>query len=135
MLRFRVAEEVTFTISDILPGNYYLSVWKDNNNSKELDKGDFIGIYGEINLGAYIFSELQVSEGETFNCKIDMWILDFNTAPLISSFQVYPSNITSDNGQMCVEAIDPTMTFCPISTLSMEELSSDQVPTYNGKYL
>ncbi|MBK6365203.1 MAG: hypothetical protein IPF52_17705 [Saprospiraceae bacterium] len=46
---------MTFTISDILPGNYYLSVWKDNNNSKELDKGDFIGIYGEINLGAYIF--------------------------------------------------------------------------------
>ena len=99
---------VTFTISDILPGNYYLSVWKDNNNSKELDKGDFIGIYGEINLCAYIFSELQVSEGETFNCKIDMWILDFNTAPLISSFQVYPSTLLpGQRANVSVEAIDP----------------------------
>lgn len=99
---------VTFTISDILPGNYYLSVWKDNNNSQQLDNKDFIGIYGEINLGAYNFSELQVSAGQTFTCKIDMWILDFNTAPLISSFQVYPSTLLpGQKANVSVEAIDP----------------------------
>lgn len=99
---------VTFTISDILPGNYYLSVWKDNNNSQELDNKDYIGIYGEINLGAYQFTELQIREGETFTCKIDMWILDFNTAPLISSFQVYPSTLLpGQKANVSVEAIDP----------------------------
>ncbi len=98
---------VTFTIPNILPGNYYLSVWKDNNNSKELDNGDYIGIYGVINLGAYNFSEMQVSEGQTFTCKIDMWILDFNTAPLISSFQVYPSTLLpGQRANVSVEAID-----------------------------
>ncbi|MBK8623708.1 MAG: DUF2141 domain-containing protein [Saprospiraceae bacterium] len=98
---------VTFTIPDVLPGNYYLSVWKDNNNSQELDNKDFIGIYGVINLGAYQFSELQVRQGETFNCKIDMWILDFNTAPVIASFQVYPTTLQpGQKANVSVEAID-----------------------------
>jgi uncharacterized protein (DUF2141 family) len=98
---------VTFTIPNVLPGNYYLSVWKDNNNSEELDKGDFIGIYGEINLGSYSFSELQVKEGETTNCIIDMWILDFNTPPIITDFSVYPTTLQpGQRANVSVEAID-----------------------------
>ncbi|MBK8819778.1 MAG: hypothetical protein IPN49_12085 [Saprospiraceae bacterium] len=98
---------VTFTIPNVLPGNYYLSVWKDNNNSQVFDKGDFIGIYGVINLGAYTFTEMAVKEGETFNCKIDMWILDFNTPPLITSFNVFPTTLNpGQRANVSVEAID-----------------------------
>ncbi len=65
---------VTFALTNINPGNYYLDVWKDNNNDGVWSAGDFVGVYGNINLGADGLTEVQVSQGQTFSCSIDMFI-------------------------------------------------------------
>lgn len=86
---------VSFALTDILPGNYYLLVWKDNNNSADIDNGDFVGIYGKVNLGSWNLTEIQIAEGQTFTCEIEMWILDLNTDPVITSVNVNPSVVTT----------------------------------------
>lgn len=65
---------VSFTISDVNPGNYYLDVWKDNDNDGYWSTGDFEGWYGSGGLGSPDLTEFQIAEGETFNCSISMYI-------------------------------------------------------------
>lgn len=65
---------VTFSISNINAGNYYLDVWKDNDNNGFWSAGDFVGVYGNINLGADGLTEIQVGMGQTVNVTIDMFI-------------------------------------------------------------
>lgn len=66
---------VTFEILDVLPGNYYLDVWKDIDNSAFWDSGDYVGWYGSGGLGAPSLSEFQITEGQTFNCNVNMYII------------------------------------------------------------
>ncbi|MCK4406443.1 MAG: PKD domain-containing protein [Bacteroidales bacterium] len=65
---------VTFTLTDVNPGNYYLDVWKDNDNSGFWSGGDFVGWYGSGGLGSPNLTEFQITEGQTFNCSITMLI-------------------------------------------------------------
>ena len=41
---------VTFALTPVPPGTYYLDIWKDNDNDTVIDPGDFFGWYGS---GAY----------------------------------------------------------------------------------
>ena len=66
---------VSFTISNVNPGNYYLDVWKDIDNSATWTSGDFVGWYGSGGLGSISLTPFQISEGQTFNCSVDMYII------------------------------------------------------------
>lgn len=65
---------VSFTLVGVNPGNYYLDVWKDLDNDGFWSSGDFTGWYGTGGLGAPNLTEFQISEGETFNCSVQMYI-------------------------------------------------------------
>ena len=65
---------VTFTLTNVNPGNYYLDVWKDNDNSGFWSRDDFVGWYGSGGLGSPNLTEFQITDGQTFNCSIDMLI-------------------------------------------------------------
>lgn len=69
---------VSFTITDINPGNYYLDVWKDNDNDAFWSVGDFVGWYGTGGLGSPSLTEFQIGEGETFNVSVSMYIIAKN---------------------------------------------------------
>ncbi len=63
---------VSFTITDMPAGIYYLDVWKDNDNSADWSVGDYIGWYGDGGLGAPSLTEISISEGETKSLSISM---------------------------------------------------------------
>jgi len=66
---------VTFEISNVLPGNYYLDVWKDIDNNAFWSVNDFVGWYGSGGLGSASLTEFQITEGQTFNCSVNMYII------------------------------------------------------------
>jgi uncharacterized protein (DUF2141 family) len=66
---------VSFTISDVMAGNYYLDVWKDVDNDGSWSTGDFVGWYGSGGLGSPNLTEFQLAEGETFSCNVQMYII------------------------------------------------------------
>ncbi|MDO8896742.1 MAG: PKD domain-containing protein [Bacteroidales bacterium] len=66
---------VNFTITGVNPGNYYLDVWKDIDNSGTWTTGDYVGWYGSGGLGSPALTEFQIGEGQTFSCSVDMYIL------------------------------------------------------------
>jgi hypothetical protein len=65
---------VSFTLNGVNPGNYYLDVWKDNDNDGFWTIGDFVGWYGSGGLGSPSLTEFQISEGQTVNVNVQMWI-------------------------------------------------------------
>lgn len=66
---------VNFTVTGVNPGNYYMDVWKDIDNSGTWTVGDYIGWYGSGGLGAPVLTEFQISDGQTFSCTVDMYII------------------------------------------------------------
>jgi len=66
---------VTFEMVDVLPGNYYLDVWKDIDNSATWTSGDFVGWYGSGGLGSPQLTEFQIAQGETKNFSVSMYII------------------------------------------------------------
>jgi hypothetical protein len=66
---------VTFQMVDVLPGNYYLDVWKDIDNSANWTVSDYVGWYGSGGLGSPNLTEFQISEGQTLNFNISMYII------------------------------------------------------------
>ena len=66
---------VSFTLSNVNPGNYYLDVWKDIDNSATWTSGDYVGWYGSGGLGSPQLTEFQIAQGQTFNCTVDMYII------------------------------------------------------------
>jgi len=65
---------VTFEITDVLPGNYLLDVWKDIDNSATWSLNDYVGWYGSGGLGSWSLTEFQIIEGQTFSCSVNMYI-------------------------------------------------------------
>ncbi len=63
---------VSFELTDVTPGIYYLDVWKDNDNSGGWSFGDFVGWYGDGGLGAPSLTEISIQEGQTKNVTITM---------------------------------------------------------------
>lgn len=66
---------VTFSLTGILPGNYYLDIWKDINNSGGWDSGDFVGWYGTGSYASPSLTQFQISDGGTFSANITMYII------------------------------------------------------------
>lgn len=66
---------VTFSMTNVLPGNYYLDVWKDIDNSGTWTAGDFVGWYGSGGLGSPALTEFQIVQGETKNFNVQMYII------------------------------------------------------------
>lgn len=66
---------VSYTITDVNPGNYYLDVWKDNDNDNAWSAGDFVGWYGSGALGAPVLTEFQISAGQTVNINVSMIVI------------------------------------------------------------
>lgn len=66
---------VSFVIANVLPGNYYLDVWKDIDNSATWTSGDYIGWYGSGGLGSPSLTEFQIIEGQTFTANVNMYII------------------------------------------------------------
>lgn len=66
---------VTFEIKDVLAGNYYLDVWKDIDNDAFWSINDYVGWYGSGGLGAPSLTEFQVTDGQTLDFDIPMYIL------------------------------------------------------------
>jgi hypothetical protein len=66
---------VAFVLTNVNPGNYYLDVWKDIDNSGNWTVTDYVGWYGSGGLGSPSLTEFQIAEGQTFNCSVNMYIL------------------------------------------------------------
>ena len=66
---------VTFSLTNVNPGNYYLDVWKDLDNDGWWSTGDYVGWYGSGGLGSPALTEFQITEGETFNANVQMVII------------------------------------------------------------
>ncbi|MFA6127284.1 MAG: hypothetical protein WC699_08275 [Bacteroidales bacterium] len=64
---------VTYRLS-ANPGNYYLDIWKDNDNNGFWTAGDFIGWYGSGGLGAPALTEIQLQQGQNFTNAVTMYI-------------------------------------------------------------
>ena len=64
---------VTFRLS-ANAGNYYLDVWKDNDNNGFWSAGDFVGWYGSGGLGAPALTEIQLMQAQNFTSTITMYI-------------------------------------------------------------
>lgn len=65
---------VSYTITGVNPGNYYLDVWKDNDNNGFWSVGDFVGWFGSGALAAPALTEFQISAGETKTINVSMII-------------------------------------------------------------
>jgi hypothetical protein len=65
---------VTFEITDVLAGNYYMDIWKDIDNSADWSVGDFVGWYGSGGLGSPALTEFQITDGQTLTFDISMYI-------------------------------------------------------------
>ncbi|MDP4282512.1 MAG: hypothetical protein Q8867_10245 [Bacteroidota bacterium] len=63
----------SFTIP-VAAGNYYLDVWKDNDNDSYWSDGDFVGWYGSGGLGSPLLTPFQLTTGSTFNVSVTMYV-------------------------------------------------------------
>ncbi len=77
---------VSFTLTNVNPGNYYLDVWKDIDNSGNWSFTDYVGWYGSGGLGSPSLTEFQISDGQTFNCSVDMYIVAKKSSATGSKF-------------------------------------------------
>lgn len=66
---------VNFEITEVLPGNYYLDVWKDIDNDAFWSVNDYVGWYGSGGLGSPSLTEFQITDGQTLTFNIPMYIL------------------------------------------------------------
>jgi hypothetical protein len=65
---------LNFTMSGIAPGDYYMDVWKDNDNSLSHSNGDFLGWYGSGDLLNPQLAKVHITEGETTEINVQMYI-------------------------------------------------------------
>lgn len=72
---------VSFTLTDVNPGNYYLDVWKDIDNDAFWSSGDYVGWYGSGGLGSPALTQFQIAQGETFTCTVQMYIIAKGQTP------------------------------------------------------
>ncbi len=56
---------VSFTITNLPPGPYYLDVWKDVDNSRSINSGDLFGVYGGGVYPAWQLQEFLIVAGQT----------------------------------------------------------------------
>ncbi len=76
--------KVVFNMTGVTPGYYILDVWKDVDNNGGWSTGDYIGVYGHINLDPIDWNYLkeahfnptgiQIADGETMMVDVSMVI-------------------------------------------------------------
>ena len=64
--------KVNFVFNDVVPGNYYLDVWLDADNSQDWSIGDLVGWYGSGAKNAPSLSPFMVAEGKTVDKDINV---------------------------------------------------------------
>lgn len=64
---------VSFTLANVNPGNYYLDVWKDIDNTATWTTDDLVGWYGSGGLGSINLTEFQIAQGQTVSLNIPMF--------------------------------------------------------------
>lgn len=62
-----------FSFNNINPDSYFISAWKDNNNTSFIDGGDYFGVIGTNRIEGFVPSRQQVVAGE--NTGFDVTIL------------------------------------------------------------
>jgi uncharacterized protein (DUF2141 family) len=62
----------TYTISDVIPSQYYLDVWKDMNNNMQFDSGDLWGVYGTSQFPPTP-SPFTISSGQTITIDVEVF--------------------------------------------------------------
>jgi hypothetical protein len=67
--------KITFTFNDVVPGNYYIDVWLDADNSGDWSAGDLVGWYGSGAKNAPALSPFMVAEGKTYTHTITVYVL------------------------------------------------------------
>ena len=65
---------VSFALTNVNLGNYYLDIWKDNDNNGFWSTGDFVGTLNSGALSAAGLVPFQIATGETKTFNIDMFI-------------------------------------------------------------
>lgn len=66
--------KITFVFNDVVPGNYYLDVWLDADNSGDWSAGDLVGWFGSGAKNAPTLSPFMVAEGKTVNKPVDVFV-------------------------------------------------------------
>ena len=62
----------TYTISDVIPSQYYLDVWKDVNNNMLFGSGDLWGVYGTSQYPPTP-SPFTISSGQTVTIDVEVF--------------------------------------------------------------
>ncbi len=61
---------ITFTITNLPGGTYYLDVWKDIDNDGNFDAGDFYGVHGTIQWPTVTPAPIPVVVGQTSTASV-----------------------------------------------------------------
>jgi len=64
-----------FTFENINPGSYFISAWKDNNNSGVIDGGDFFGVIGTNQIEGFVPARQQVVAGQNTGFNVTILVL------------------------------------------------------------
>lgn len=64
-----------FTFENINPGSYFISAWKDNNNSGTIDGGDFFGVIGTNQIEGFVPARQQVVAGQNTGFNVTILVL------------------------------------------------------------
>jgi hypothetical protein len=67
---------VNFTLNDLVPGTYFLDLWKDNDSNSAWTKDDFAGWYGSGTPANPQLQSFEVRRGQTTKVNIQMYILE-----------------------------------------------------------
>jgi uncharacterized protein (DUF2141 family) len=67
--------KITFVFNDVVPGNYYLDVWSDEDGDQQWSLGDLVGWYGSGAKNSPALSPFMVAEGKTYNHTIAVVVL------------------------------------------------------------
>lgn len=66
VLKFTAANSSgNYSIADLPAGTYYLDAWKDNDNSGQINRGDFYQVYGSGAYPNFTLSPVLVVVGQT----------------------------------------------------------------------
>ncbi|MEM6328479.1 MAG: hypothetical protein AAF791_15295 [Bacteroidota bacterium] len=55
----------SYTIGNIVPGNYFLDVWKDTNNNNVIDTGDLYNYWGSTGQAGVPPTPVSIAAGQT----------------------------------------------------------------------
>lgn len=64
-----------FTFQNINPDSYFVAAWKDNNNSAQIDGGDFFGVIGTNQVEGFVPTRQQVVAGMNTGFNVTILIL------------------------------------------------------------